>query len=52
MVYHAIMGDPKRPDNLLLSWLSAKDGPEDPGMGAAPTSVPMAVIGHRGIAVL
>ena len=39
MVYHAIEGGPKRPDNLPLGRLSAEGGPEGPGIGdASPTS--------------
>ena len=39
MVYHAICGGPKRPDNLPLGWLSAEGGPEGPGIGeTSPTS--------------
>ena len=39
MIYHAIKGGPKRPDTLLLGWLSAEGGPEGPGIGdASPTS--------------
>ena len=50
MVYHAICGGPKRPDNLPLGWLSAEGGPEGPGIGVHPNKRPMAVIGHRDIA--